>query len=456
MSAVWHRNFVPKALLASVDVGALLARCGVDAGSEVAGIASPCVVCGRAGGAGLRLNDGAFVCAPCFDEICRTEYPERYEAQRRQHVAELHAWTTARLALARAVPWPQLAGLASAGIVVAVILIWVKLAAALAVGILSAAIHVVAERRQQRRMDAWAAQFPQPLAPELVHFHDPHAELTSRDRLFLRVFDHWPGYPPYWKYLRDVVLQRDGGRCQVTGCPSRLELHVHHRQAVSLGGRHAPENLVTLCEFHHAIEPEPGHERIWTRLQTRYFTLVREHERRNRATAGAHVVRPHVRRLELASTADLAAVVAAHQLACAACGAALDGTAVSLTGTWFVVPCPACDQTVEVLRELAEESCPRLAEGTQPTVGLGTWRARWDVLTDRKDAMRVRTTSAADRRTRAAHRVRASELAGRPRCPKCDAAMRIVRPRPGDAWRAFWGCTRFRTDGCRGSVSIEP
>ena len=30
-----------------------------------------------------------------------------------------------------------------------------------------------------------------------------------------------------------------------------------------------------------------------------------------------------------------------------------------------------------------------------------------------------------------------------PSCPKCGAKMRLRRPKPGDEWRPFWGCSAF-------------
>lgn len=36
---------------------------------------------------------------------------------------------------------------------------------------------------------------------------------------------------------------------------------------VAEGGTHAPDNLVSLCDFHHALEPEKGHERIWANIK---------------------------------------------------------------------------------------------------------------------------------------------------------------------------------------------
>lgn len=50
---------------------------------------------------------------------------------------------------------------------------------------------------------------------------------------------------------RRRVLERDGYRCAVPGCSSRANLEVHHVAFRSAGGGNAPENLVTLCAYHH-------------------------------------------------------------------------------------------------------------------------------------------------------------------------------------------------------------
>lgn len=48
-------------------------------------------------------------------------------------------------------------------------------------------------------------RYPEPPEPILRHFHDPAAELTSKDKATLYIFNHWPGYPPFWGYLREIV-----------------------------------------------------------------------------------------------------------------------------------------------------------------------------------------------------------------------------------------------------------
>ena len=53
--------------------------------------------------------------------------------------------------------------------------------------------------------------------------------------------------------LRRFILHRDGGRCTISGCVSRYRLQVHHITPWSEGGRTDPENLSTVCWFHHHV-----------------------------------------------------------------------------------------------------------------------------------------------------------------------------------------------------------
>ena len=52
--------------------------------------------------------------------------------------------------------------------------------------------------------------------------------------------------------LKRFVLHRDGG-CTADGCTSRYRLEPHHKIPWSEGGPTEPENLTTLCWFHHHI-----------------------------------------------------------------------------------------------------------------------------------------------------------------------------------------------------------
>ncbi|HEY3497954.1 MAG TPA: HNH endonuclease signature motif containing protein, partial [Polyangiaceae bacterium] len=51
--------------------------------------------------------------------------------------------------------------------------------------------------------------------------------------------------------VRRMVLRRDGGRCRVPGCRHAVFVDAHHIQLRAEGGRHDPDNLVTLCGAHH-------------------------------------------------------------------------------------------------------------------------------------------------------------------------------------------------------------
>ena len=53
--------------------------------------------------------------------------------------------------------------------------------------------------------------------------------------------------------VRRFVLHRDGGACTADGCSSRYRLQPHHVVERSQGGSHEPENLATLCWYHHHV-----------------------------------------------------------------------------------------------------------------------------------------------------------------------------------------------------------
>ncbi|MEX1004750.1 MAG: DUF222 domain-containing protein [Acidimicrobiia bacterium] len=53
--------------------------------------------------------------------------------------------------------------------------------------------------------------------------------------------------------IRNRVLQRDGHRCVIAGCNSRIRLQPHHLIPYSEGGSHDPDNLITVCWYHHHV-----------------------------------------------------------------------------------------------------------------------------------------------------------------------------------------------------------
>ncbi len=59
-----------------------------------------------------------------------------------------------------------------------------------------------------------------------------------------------------------AIYERDGWRCTVPGCSSRRNLYAHHIVFRSARGSDAPENLTTLCAFHHQRGVHGGTVRI--------------------------------------------------------------------------------------------------------------------------------------------------------------------------------------------------
>jgi len=53
--------------------------------------------------------------------------------------------------------------------------------------------------------------------------------------------------------LRRAILHRDGNTCAGEGCPSTHRLQIHHIIPWSEGGTTDPDNLITLCWYHHQI-----------------------------------------------------------------------------------------------------------------------------------------------------------------------------------------------------------
>ena len=61
----------------------------------------------------------------------------------------------------------------------------------------------------------------------------------------------WRLDPASYENLRQLVLRRDGWRCQSCGTMSNLE--VHHHEFRSHSGDDSEENLITLCAACHAL-----------------------------------------------------------------------------------------------------------------------------------------------------------------------------------------------------------
>lgn len=452
----WHSSFNPQKFLSRVNLDKLIEHNKAYNESKVAQGNTPCILCSSMQGPGILLNDKSYLCKNCFAEVSAISYPQVYEEARRNY---LKAKESRRIALEE---FTKKYGYDKEGNPVT-IFAWLSLVllfvhiGLLVVPVILFLVSSSIENSQEKKLAVWNKQkeewekgFQDPGSPTLRHFHDPQVRLTERDRKILKIFNNWPGYPPFWNYLREVALSRDGNHCQISGCPSRVTLHVHHITPVAKGGEHVPDNLVSLCDFHHALEPEEGHERIWGSIKTRYFTIVSAHTRHNRASSGYHDVRAHVRRLELVKADELNEIKRFYSLSCPDCGS--EDISISVRDK-VTVACGSCSKKWSGLKELTEETGPRLAELLTIKRNKGTWKARWDMLSSRTGNVFSALSAARKTKTtkKKAKTIKNIQAEDKPLCPECGSPMRLITPKPGQRWKKFWGCTKYRSEGCKGS-----
>jgi ssDNA-binding Zn-finger/Zn-ribbon topoisomerase 1 len=165
---------------------------------------------------------------------------------------------------------------------------------------------------------------------------------------------------------------------------------------------------------------------------------------------GYHDVRAHVRRLELISESELFKIIDIYGLSCPSCSSGDLKSKVDKQNQQVHVVCSECSEKWIGRRELAEETGPRLAEVLNLTKNKGCWEPRWDMLEVRSDSTfrLLRKDNLKLKKNRKTIRTRNYVI---PKCPKCGSPMRLVKPRRGNKWKAFWGCTKYRTTGCTGA-----
>lgn len=445
----WHDKFSPKNFLSRVNIDKFIEHNKAYNENRVEQLERPCILCGGIQSPGLLLNDKSYLCKQCFTDVSSIKYPERYEKLHREFIQQREARSQARTAFIQNCLFRKISegfGL----IALLSIVLWFFHVAFIAGTVACYFIYQTARTAHDSKLNKWDVMYPNPLEPQLLHFHDPRAELNIRDKAILKVFNNWPGYPPFWGYLREVVLQRDVNRCQVSGCPSRVELQVHHKVPVSQGGEHVPTNLVSLCRFHHGLEPYEGHERTWGEIKTRYFTMVHDHTRRNSSSSGYHNVRAHVRRLELAGQTELSEIKKFYGFTCPSCSIGDITITVDKQNQQVVATCSNCSDSWIGKRGLTEESGPRLAEALTVTKNKGCWIPRWDMLETRADST-LRLLKNLNLKPKSNRKTIKTRESSTPTCPKCGSPMHLIKPRRGDRWKAFWGCTKYRTNDCAGS-----
>ncbi|MDP8209141.1 MAG: HNH endonuclease signature motif containing protein [Candidatus Electryonea clarkiae] len=453
----WHSSFNPKKFLSRVNLDKLIEHNEAYNENKVVQGNTPCILCSSKQGPGILLNDKSYLCKSCFSEVSTITYPQKYEEDRRNYLKAKESRRIALEELTKQCAYTKEGTSVTIFAFVSIVLLFIHIGLLVVPAILFVVSSFI-EKEQERKLQIWNKQKtewenvnPEPNPPELKHFHDPQAHLTAKDHTILKIFNNWPGLPPFWKYLREVVLSRDGDHCQVSGCPSRVTLHVHHKSPVSKGGEHVPDNLVSLCDFHHALEPDEGHERIWGSIKTRYFTIVRKHTRHNRAGSGYHNVRAHVRRLELVKKNELNEIKRFYSLSCPSCGS---GSISILVKDKVNVVCGSCSKKWSGPKELTEETGPRLAEFLTIKRNQGIWKAKWDMLSSRTSNVFSALSSSKKSKTKSKKPKTLKNIReeDKPLCPKCGSPMKIIAPKKGQRWKKFWGCTKYWSEGCRGSI----
>ena len=110
--------------------------------------------------------------------------------------------------------------------------------------------------------------------------------------------------------------------------------------------------------------------------------MVRAHERTS-AAGNLHLVKAHIRRLELMTLDELKDLTKVYGFKCPECsGAKLDFFLYSGNNK-LRVKCNDCGKVWEGRQQLTEETGPRLAELLEGSKNKGLWKARWDMLSSK-------------------------------------------------------------------------
>ena len=175
--------------------------------------------------------------------------------------------------------------------------------------------------------------------------------LASRLEIALVVPQLESRYPIDWEERKAAVWNRDGGRCQVTGCPSLCEIDVHHIQPIHENGSHDLANLVCLCLVHHWLLPR--HELVAERLAERdRFTMRRAHWRWHPNRRERIEVNASFPRAVPASVQECSLIQENYGMKCAVC--AKGGVEFKSADQRAVCFCPLCRKCWQLPTLIAE------------------------------------------------------------------------------------------------------
>lgn len=430
----WQKRFSPRRYLSSIQIESILPKNILHSDNAIHAMNGNCYFCGLNRGIGLVLSDKSKLCVECFNVIQYIELPEKYESIKRTYLLDHKAWSLAKYEFEQDVKKKDfsdklfLYGFYS----LFISYFGIKL---LSIGGTLLIVGIIVKSVFERRRSKWENQNPEPKKPLLKGFHEASEELTEYDKKVLKIFVHWPGYPPFWKSLREDALRRDGYKCQINGCPSRLSLHVHHIKAISNGGAHVRSNLVSLCELHHALQPEDGHKLIWEDIKNEFFTYVRNHQRMNRTGSGYHDVKPHLRRLKLIDIDEIKDICKYHSLSCHDCGSGGLSYKMSIENQIITVNCKNCGRHNVIPRLLTEETGPLFCLSLKPVTNVRSQFINDEMLSRTYDNVSP-TKKGIGKRTKTKNE---NQLL----CKKCGSRMVLRTPPPNKFWQPFYGCSSY-------------
>ena len=207
-----HMQFRPSDYLNKVTVRNLLSKSRIGTTEKVYN--KKCVYCGNPKDEGISLNNNELLCSECLEELSYISYPEKYETSWREYLTQRRAREMARSALEDSlsvyVTWKIV------GILAAITSLLISFTYVSSLLITSISIYIIyyTVNKPKEIREQWIKQNPEPNQPKLKHFHDPSAHLTENDKQILHIFEHWPGYPPFWSQLKDIIRKRDKCRAR--------------------------------------------------------------------------------------------------------------------------------------------------------------------------------------------------------------------------------------------------
>jgi 5-methylcytosine-specific restriction endonuclease McrA len=354
--------WAPSDAIGEIDLDLLLKKNKVFRDAVIGPYFSPqnCILCEKKSENGLLLSDKkSFVCKECFSWLETVKLPEKYQAALEEYVLKSLYLEDIKAAYEKTKPpAPECSyeGTSCLGVILGFFFPPAFLAT-----ILFGSISLNKKSAADFAFKAWTESREKaivensPIKPELKGFFDPDAILTEKDLKIIQIFECWPGYPPFWNELRQRVFEKFGRKCAVLGCPSRCEIHVHHKKAISEGGKHCIDNLFPLCAFHHALEGANSHELIFENIRNDFFEFVKEHVR------DGSTVKAHLRRRSLATQKEIKNLIKQENLCCSKCHKKdLLVKTGDTNGRLVKVYCPSCESGWIFENGLPEEIGPEL------------------------------------------------------------------------------------------------